>query len=99
MCHLSIEKALKGLYSQKFSEIPPRTHSFTFLVEKMGMKLPGDLYDFLFIINRMSVPTRYPDDPQKALRDFTRKRTQNILRKSEALLEWLKEQLPMLSDS
>jgi hypothetical protein len=27
MCHLAIEKALKGLYEQNLHEIPPKTHN------------------------------------------------------------------------
>lgn len=27
MCHLSIEKALKGLYSKVTDEVPPKTHN------------------------------------------------------------------------
>jgi HEPN domain-containing protein len=32
MCHLSIEKALKGLYQHILQTVPPKTHSLTFLI-------------------------------------------------------------------
>ncbi|MDI7258385.1 MAG: HEPN domain-containing protein [Thermodesulfobacteriota bacterium] len=43
MCHLSIEKALKGLYAQKLNEVPPKIHNLLYLVEKMRLNLPDDL--------------------------------------------------------
>jgi Uncharacterized conserved protein related to C-terminal domain of eukaryotic chaperone, SACSIN len=35
MCHLSIEKALKGLYQKHLNEIPPKVHNLIFLIEKL----------------------------------------------------------------
>ena len=34
MCHLSIEKALKGLYQSRRMEMPPRTHNLTRLLDE-----------------------------------------------------------------
>ncbi|PIP38929.1 MAG: hypothetical protein COX19_09905 [Desulfobacterales bacterium CG23_combo_of_CG06-09_8_20_14_all_51_8] len=31
MCHLSIEKSLKGLYTKVLDEIPPKTHNLLYL--------------------------------------------------------------------
>jgi HEPN domain-containing protein len=62
MCHLAIEKALKGLYQTRLNEVPPRVHNLVFLVEKLGLDLPATLYEGLFSLNRVSVPTRYPDE-------------------------------------
>ena len=31
MCHLSIEKALKGLFHDRLSVIPPKTHNLIYL--------------------------------------------------------------------
>ena len=36
MCHLSIEKALKGLYYEKVREIPPKTHNLIYLLNENG---------------------------------------------------------------
>uniref|UniRef100_A0A7C4YD27 HEPN domain-containing protein n=1 Tax=candidate division WOR-3 bacterium TaxID=2052148 RepID=A0A7C4YD27_UNCW3 len=32
MCHLSVEKALKGLYVKKFKKNPPKKHNLIFFV-------------------------------------------------------------------
>ncbi len=93
MCHLSIEKALKGLYQKYLNDVPPKAHNLIFLVEKVGLKLPDDLYDMVFNLNRMSVPTRYPDDLNKMQKDYNKKRAADILDKSKVILRWLKEQL------
>ena len=34
MCHLSIEKALKGLYQEKIDKFPPKTHNLILLMNK-----------------------------------------------------------------
>lgn len=93
MCHLSIEKALKGLYQERLQEIPPKIHNLIFLVEKIGLKLPDYLYDWVFSINRVSVPTRYPDNLQKMQKDYNKENTQEIIEKSKDILQWLKAQL------
>jgi len=93
MCHLSIEKALKGLYSHKLKEATPKNHNLIYLVEKLGLDISNDLYTFIFTINRISVPTRYPDNLKRALEDYSKEKTGEILQKSKVLLEWLKTKL------
>lgn len=90
MCHLSIEKALKGLYIQKFKDAPLKTHNLLYLLEIIDLELPEDMYDFVFTLNRVSVLTRYPDDLQRMLADYDKEKTKEILDKSKELLIWLK---------
>jgi len=90
MCHLSIEKALKGLYIQKFKDAPPKTHNLLYILEFIDLELPEDMYDFVFTLNRVSVLTRYPDNLQKMLEDYNKEKTNEILGKSKELLIWLK---------
>jgi len=93
MCHLSIEKALKGLYTQKLNKTPPKTHNLIFLVEKIKLELSEDLYDFIFTLNGVSVPTRYPDELQKLQKDYNTAKTRVLLEKSKEALKWLKARL------
>jgi len=90
MCHLSIEKALKGIYTKKFNEIPPKIHNLLYFIEKIKLTPSEEMYDFIFSLNRVSIPTRYPDDLQKILKDFDQKITKIILEKSEEVVKWLK---------
>ena len=92
MCHLSIEKALKGLYQTQTGEMPPKTHNLVFLVEKIGLKLPEEMYDRIFELSRISIPTRYPDDLEKMKREYKREVTEKTLQESEGTLLWIKQQ-------
>lgn len=90
MCHLSIEKALKGLIIQKNKEAPPKTHNLIYLIELINLELPEDMYDFVFTLNRVSVLTRYPDDLQRMLKEYNNDKTKEIIKKGRELLKWLK---------
>jgi HEPN domain-containing protein len=92
MCHLSIEKALKGIHLHKLNEVPPKTHNLIFLVKKTVPGLPEELYDFILSLNVLSVPTRYPDNLRRMKKDYGKKKTRNILEKSKEALKWLKRE-------
>ncbi len=89
MCHLALEKALKGLYAEQLGKEPPKTHNLLYLIEKMKLKLSEELQDFITTLNRVSVPTRYPDDLQRILKDYNKKRTKEVLDQSKKVLQWL----------
>jgi len=93
MCHLSIEKALKGLYTQVLDDLPPKSHNLIYLIEKIELKLPKELYDFVYTLNGISVPTRYPDDLQKLLKDHNKSKTKKVIEQGSELLKWLKARL------
>jgi HEPN domain-containing protein len=93
ICHLSLEKALKGLYQKKTEKIPPRVHNLIFLIEKIGLELPDDLFNWVFALNRISIPTRYPEDLEKMQKDYNKDKTEKVIQKSKEILAWLKQQL------
>ena len=90
MCHLSIKKALKGLYVQFREATAPRSHNLVYLAEKTGLQLPEELNDFISLLDGVSVPTRYPDDLQRLLKDYDKARTKEMLEKSREVLRWLR---------
>lgn len=47
MCHLAIEKALKGVYLSHTGELPPKTHNLIYFLEKLQLDLEQDLKDFI----------------------------------------------------
>ena len=49
MSHLSIEKALKGRYVQKFDKTPPKTHNLLYLIELIDPQIPENLYNIMLI--------------------------------------------------
>jgi len=90
-CHLSIEKALKGLYAHILKKDPPKTHNLNYLCELMELNLPGSFQDFIDDLNNLSVPTRYPDDLQKLLKDYDIHATRKIFKQTKEVLQWLKK--------
>jgi len=93
MCHLSIEKALKGLYQKKLSQEPPRVHNLIYLLNKIGIKPAEPIGRFIVKLNEASVATRYPEEIGKLQKDFTRRIVKDILSKGRETLEWIKKQL------
>jgi HEPN domain-containing protein len=94
MCHLSIEKALKGLVLARIGEIPPKTHSLVYLLEKLRLSPPQETADFVFTLNRVSVLTRYPEEMERLQEEFPESRTKWILQQGREALRWLRTQLP-----
>lgn len=79
MCHLSLEKALKGLLIKSTGEFPVRSHSLIYFVDQIGLNLSDSYYEFIFMLNKISVPTRYPDDLRKLFTTYTKERTESML--------------------
>lgn len=92
MCHLSLEKALKGLLIKKTQEFPSKSHSLIYFVDKIGLEMSESHYEFLFILNKISVPTRYPDDLRKLFVEYSKERTQSILNQTKEVQLWIKQQ-------
>jgi HEPN domain-containing protein len=90
MCHLSIEKALKGLYHGKLDEIPPKTHNLIYLINKVGFKPPEDIGRFLVKLNQASIVTRYPEDLAVLEREYTQSIVKELLLKTRETLGWIK---------
>lgn len=90
MCHLSIEKALKGIYQKNIGD-PPKVHNLIFFVEKLNLEMNEELYDFIFSLNQASVPTRYPEDLARMKTYYNKKRVQDMMVKTREALRWLKE--------
>jgi HEPN domain-containing protein len=93
MCHLSIEKALKGLLYEVSAEVPPKTHSLILLVNKTGKKPGEDIGKFLLQLNDASVATRYPEDFSQMISTYTDALADSILMKTNEVITWIKQQL------
>jgi HEPN domain-containing protein len=91
LCHLSLEKILKAHVSEVTQNSPVKTHDLIYLVKKSAIELPGPFLDFIGKINTASIPTRYPEDLQSALRDYPEPVARDYLRQTQELIEWLKQ--------
>ena len=91
MCHLSVEKAIKGLYQQHLKETPPKTHNLVYLLKKIDIRPAETVGKFIVKLNEASVVTRYPEDIDKLQQQYTKDVTKNIIEESKKVLEWIKE--------
>jgi len=93
MSHLSIEKALKGLYFEKLNTIPPKTHNLIALLQKINIAPPEDTGKFIVKINTASVDTRYPENIEILESQYTKDVAADIYNESIKVLEWIKNLL------
>ena len=94
MCHLAIEKALKGLYRAKLRSDPPKVHDLLFLANRAQLAPPPELKDLLYELDGLSIPTRYPDELKKMTVTYNQQSTEPMLARARKALQWLKAQLP-----
>ncbi len=96
MIHLSIEKALKGIYAKTFEENPPKTHHLLYLIEKIQTKISFEISESIFApireIDKVSIPVRYPENLAELSKNYTKETTFQILTKAKEILTWLKYQ-------
>jgi HEPN domain-containing protein len=90
MCHLSVEKAMKGLYQERLKETPPKTHNLVYLLKKIDIKPTETIGRFIIKLNEASVVTRYPEDIDKLQSQYTQVVVKDILVKSKDVLQWIK---------
>lgn len=74
MCHLSVEKLLKGLYEAASNKIPPKTHNLIHLFNTAKIELPEEHLETLESLNDLSIVTRYPEDIEAMVKAFKRKK-------------------------
>lgn len=91
ICHLALEKLLKAHVTEATQSVPAKSHDLISLVKKAELELPQDLLEFIGKINTASIPTRYPDDLQRALKDYPKPVAHDYLEQTEKVLQWLKD--------
>ena len=91
MCHLALEKMLKAHVTEVMQVAPPKIHNLIRLIQKCQLGLPENYMDFVSKINAASIPTRYPEDIQRAIKDYPEAIARDYLRQTEEILKWLKQ--------
>ena len=84
-----MEKGLKALYTERYNDNPEKTHSLIYLVELIELELPQPYLDSLFVINRIGVTGRYPQNIEKVLEQYTKAKTIKIISETKEILAWL----------
>ncbi len=91
LCHLALEKMLKAHVTEITQSIPAKTHELIYLVKKSGLEMPQNHLEFIGKINTASIPTRYPEDLQNAVRDYPEFVAQSYLQQTQEVIQWLKK--------
>ena len=92
MCHLAVEKALKGLYNEKLKEIPPKSHNLILLMNRVNTKPPAELGKFIIKLNEASIPTRYPESLAKLRQIYDEATSREIINQAKEFIKWIKKQ-------
>jgi HEPN domain-containing protein len=91
LCHLALEKMLKAHVTEVTQTIPVKTHDLIYLIKKCGLELPQEHLEFIGKINTASIPTRYPEDLQRTLKDYSESVARLYLKQTTEVLQWLKQ--------
>ena len=90
MCHLSLEKALKGLFVKRKNQIPPKIHDLMYFVEKLALEPEEEYLNFLIWMTRKGLTTRYTDDLTRMIKLYPRERTNQIYEQTKIIQQWIK---------
>jgi HEPN domain-containing protein len=93
MCHLSVEKGLKGLYFEKLRKIPPKSHNLVYLLNEIGIKPPENPGMFIVKLGEASIPTRYPENLARLQQTYSENVVKSILLNGREVIQWIKEKL------
>lgn len=91
MCHLSVEKLLKGLYEATLEKVAPKTHNLIYLSKAIGLNITESHLETLESLNDLSVVTRYPEDIDEMVKAFKKDKVREYLKRTKELIKWLKK--------
>ena len=92
MCHLTVEKALKGLIVKKFNKVPSKIHNLIFIADELDLVMTEDQLKFIYKLNALSITTRYPDELKKLIKVYNLETTEQILNNTKKIHQWIKKQ-------
>ena len=90
ICHLTLEKALKGLFVQFNHETPPKSHDLVKLLKASSIAIPEIDLKFLYDMNRFNIEARYPEYKDSIKQIATMEFTKIKLLKTKEVFIWLK---------
>jgi HEPN domain-containing protein len=93
-CQQGVEKLIKGVIAERTGEMPPRLHNLVTLANQAALEVDPDRAALMRDLVRYYIETRYPDQIAELSRSVTRRKAEEVLRQSEAWLQWLSSMLP-----
>ena len=98
LCHLVIEKLLKGVYVQNIDKNVPYIHDLTKIAEKANIEIDDAKKVTLDTITTFNIVTRYNDYKRKFYEKCTKAYTQAQLHRIKELRIWLKGLIKLLPE-
>ena len=92
MCHLAIEKAVKGLYQWRLRKVPPKVHNLVFLIRRVGIRPPEGVDMLMARLSEAQIATRYPEDLASVQADYGEDAVREVIAQSKEVLKWIKQQ-------
>lgn len=90
MCHLSVEKALKGLYYQRLKDMPPKTHNLIYILSKIEIRPEAKMSKILTKLNEANIATCYPETLDIISKNYTELIVNELINSTEEALQWIK---------
>ena len=78
MCHLSLEKALKGLFIKRLNQIPPKLHDLMYFVENLELETEDTNREFLTSLTTIGAIALYPEDMKSMISQFPCEKANSI---------------------
>ncbi len=87
MCHQTIEKILKALWSYRLTDIPPKTHSLSRLAEQIGLDIEFSekQLDLIDQLEPLNIEARYPSYKERLMQSLTDHYCQWLLQQTSEL--------------
>ncbi len=95
MCHQTIEKIFKAYYTFLLSDVPPFSHSLSYLAKKGNFyELFSEIQkDFIDQIEPLNIEARYPSHKERLLKSLTEEKCNEIINGTKELQLWIKAKL------
>ncbi|MBE2189046.1 MAG: HEPN domain-containing protein [Desulfobulbaceae bacterium] len=91
--HLSLEKLLKAVFSQKHEVTPPKTHDLLKLAKLVDLKLTEEQAIFYNRVNDFNIEARYPDEKLNFYKIATKEFTEKNFSRIKEEFKWIKSHL------
>jgi len=88
--HLTVEKALKAVYTKRMAQVPPRSHDLINLAFKCGLNITDEQVDVMARVNVYNMEGRYADDETP---EISAQAAEELRKRGEGIYQWLIKQL------
>jgi len=95
MCHLAIEKMLKGFFVKTQNTTPPYTHNLQYLAEKSGLieELSDKQLDFFDVLQPLNIRARYPLIKDEVYKLLSEEKCKLIIEETKEMMKWIQNKL------